>query len=231
MNTTQTPTPNPVLPPGVHDRYWRHLEQLADEIFEATPPLESETDPRMETVWHDIQDRIMDAVDASEYSLYTHKNLEVLQATDHRDAWESIINPRELVVHSTDALLAGIAFWAMRADLMDYMDRHAHGPRHKAVYLVKQATDTFRCVLTEQDRNAVLEAIETLYRRREWSFDTLKKVEPIVAHITALPALWLVRKVWSHRGNINGILDDMLIKAVQQTISAVLQQTPTKEAP
>lgn len=72
----------------------------------------------------ELHDRIHEIVDGHSWIIYTARNLDVLANTDNRDAYFADMGgfPGEHVYTLAD-LTMPVAFWAMRADVMDQIAR------------------------------------------------------------------------------------------------------------
>lgn len=86
--------------------YWDTINSIVNEAIEESKDQEL-----------DITDYIHESVDGSEYIIYYHKNIEVLQYTDNDEALFD--NEGSATFDSTVSTLQRIAYWAMLQDCMD----------------------------------------------------------------------------------------------------------------
>lgn len=87
-------------------KYWADVKSLAKQVFEEADGDEDE-----------IEEILHETVDGSHYVIYYRENLTVLRFTENDDEW------KDLGMDLGDNPVMTIAFFALRADIRDEIDR------------------------------------------------------------------------------------------------------------
>ena len=99
------------------NEYWNTVKAIAQDIKEEYQ--ESGGD-------FDVEERIWEEVDGSEYIIYYHKNLEVLQNSDNSDEIDNVGAEID-TSKGWQAILTQVAFYAMEADVRDALSEIGYG--------------------------------------------------------------------------------------------------------
>lgn len=95
------------------------VTSIVEDIFH---DLEITTQEQYETLSDDVQDRIWQDVDGSQWIIYTYLNNKVLEYTDNEDAYEQ--QGIELdTSKGFSHIRVQVAFWAMYQDVMEELSR------------------------------------------------------------------------------------------------------------
>lgn len=86
-------------------QYWDYVESLARDAFDECGDDDNDAD-----------EYIHQAVDGSQWIIYTGRALRVLQYTRNDEAWQDL---GDLPRGSHWEMITAVAFWAMRADVLD----------------------------------------------------------------------------------------------------------------
>jgi hypothetical protein len=93
--------------------YWDSVESYAREVFDAVQEGEDEGDA------------LHERIDQSDWIIYTAHSLAVLNHTESDDAAFDEMGSTSLEgCESTAEVYTRLAFYAMRADVADYLNRH-----------------------------------------------------------------------------------------------------------
>lgn len=99
--------------------YIDKVTSIVEDIFS---DLEITTQEQYETHRDDVQDRIWQDVDSSQWIIYTYLNNKVLEYTENEDAYEQQGMELDTSKGFSNIRLQ-VAFWAMYQDVMEELNR------------------------------------------------------------------------------------------------------------